>query len=467
MENKIQIRLKDNQNFDNAYDLRDGGGFFDKQIPEEYWDGIKEIYDINNLIEHHKITTIPYRNRYKNSKLFERINDRLYTYNWVGVISNRAEDGTNYRVEICSRFDEGEKQYFLLYLLCNVYGMNIFDINIESEEESDYICILVLLFLSKLVEAFADGLYKEYVRSKYNNYDFKGTIDISRHIKINNPFVGKTAYSTREYSYDNEILCLLRQTMDYIIDYYPDLWNGYVRNNPILNEVVEVIETATPSYRINENYSDMIKCRREITHPMYKRYDDARKIALMILQEAGQNVFDNSDDESYGILIDISWLWEEYIAVKLLDEKKYLHMLTDKSKGSLQWSQGEHWYPDFIEKGNERSRRNIFDAKYKYWNWNKDGDVHQLLSYLFLTGGEVCGVIYPSEEIVNNFECKKLNSFYEFYMGGAILYELPLQIPQSKNFKNYLEYYNAIEKSVIEWQQKFEMNVLNSVNQRK
>ncbi len=464
MENKIQIRLKDNQSFDNAYEFRQDEPFSDRQITEEYWDCIKGICDINNLIDHYKIVTIPPRYKYKNSKIFERINDKLSTYNWVGVISNRLEDGTNYRVEIHSRFDEGEKQYFLLYLLSNVCGMNIFDINIESEEESDYTCILVLLFLFKLIDAFADGLYKEYVRNRYNNYDFKGTIDISRHIKINNPFVGKTAYSTREYSYDNEILCLLRQALDYIIDYYPNLWNGYLRNNPILNEIIEVLETATPSYRINENYADMVKCRREITHPMYKRYDEARIIALMILQESGQNIYDSSDDESFGILIDISWLWEEFIAVKLLDEKHYLHMLTDKSRGSLQWSHGEHWYPDFIEKGEEESRRNIFDAKYKFWNWNKDEDIHQLLSYLFLTGGEVCGVIYPSEE--NKFEYKKLNPFHDFYNGGAFLYELPLQIKQSIDFRNYFDYYNAMEESVNEWKQKFEKMVFNSVNQR-
>ncbi len=268
MENKIKIRLKDNQCFNKAYKLSIDEADYDNQIPEEYWDGIKGISDIDNLIERYKIVTIPSRNKYKNSKIFERINDELYTHNWVGVISNRLDDGTHYRVEICSRFDEGEKQYFLLYLLSNVCGMNIFDINVESEEESDYTCILVLLFLSKLIEAFEEGLYKEYVRNRYNNYDFKGAIDISRHIKINNPFGGKTAYSTREYSYDNEILFLLRQTLDYIIDYYPNLWDAYVRNNYILNEVTEVLEKATPSYRINENYADMTRCRREISYPM-------------------------------------------------------------------------------------------------------------------------------------------------------------------------------------------------------
>ncbi len=92
-----------------------------------------------------------------------------------------------------------------------------------------------------------DGIYKEYVRKRYNEYDFKGVMDINRHIKINNPFLGKTAYSTREYSYDNDILCLIRQTLDYIKDYFPDILKGYLNNNVILNEIIDAIENATPS----------------------------------------------------------------------------------------------------------------------------------------------------------------------------------------------------------------------------
>lgn len=455
MENCVRIRLKDNQSFEKAYAFVENDDCSEKEIPEQYWDGIKEICDINKLISQYKIVSIPSRNRFKNKEICERVNDKLYTYNWIGVVSNRTNDGVNYRVEIHSRFDGGEKQYFLLYLLSTVCGMNIFDININSEEESDYTCILILLFLYKLLEAYGDGLYKEYIRKEYNDYGFKGIMDINKHIKYNNPFIGKTAYSTKEYSYDNEILCLLRQTIDYIVDYYPKLWDGYLCGNTMINEVIEVLETATPSYKMNENYSEMIKCRKEITHPMFKNYDEVRKIALMILHESGQNFFDNSDEESFGILIDISWLWEEFIAVKLLDGKQYIHMLTDRSRGSLQWAEGEYWYPDFIEKCDEKDRRNVFDAKYKYWNWSKDSDVHQLLSYLFLTGGEVCGVIYPSENEVQEFQCKQLNSFNSFYDGTAKLYELPLYIPQSEDIE-CLVYYERIEDSISDWKKLFE-----------
>ena len=457
MENiTLTKRLKDNQSYDKAYSFVDDVvDCEEKEISEQFWDGIiRDVHDINRLLNQHKIITIPHRNSYKNNEIFTRINDKLYTYNWVGVISNRSEDGNNYRIEITSRFDTGEKQFFLLYLLCSVCGINVFDISVNSEMESDYIPVLVILFLQKLVEAYGDGLYKEYVRKEYNDYNFKGAMDINRHIKINNLFVGKTAYSTREYSYDNEILCLIRQTIDYIVDYYPAIWKGYISNNSIVNEVVEIIETATPSYRVNINYAELLKCRKEITNPMYKNYDDARKLALMILYELGQNIFDNADEDSFGILIDISWLWEEFVAIKLLEGKRYCHLLTDGSKGSLQWADREYWYPDFLEIDDENRRRNVFDAKYKFWKWNKDSDVHQLLSYLFLTGGESCGIIYPADNNEEIIEYKVLNAFDSFYGEASRMYKLPLFIPQNKNI-GYIKYCEEIEEAISNWKRCF------------
>lgn len=234
MDNHITISLKDNQSYDNAYSLvYDDEATDEKEIPESYWEDIKQVSDLNQ-IKGSNIITIPSQSRNKNKEIFSRVNDKLFTYNWVGVLScrNKGEEiEANYRIEIRSRFDKDDKQYFLLYLLCSVCGINVFDLSVNSESESDYTAIMVLLFLRKLMEAYEDGIYKEYVRKRYNEYDFKGVMDINRHIKINNPFLGKTAYSTREYSYDNDILCLIRQTLDYIKDYFPDILKGYLNNN--------------------------------------------------------------------------------------------------------------------------------------------------------------------------------------------------------------------------------------------
>ena len=80
--------------------------------------------------------------------------------------------------------------------------------------------------------------------------------------------------------------------------------------------------------------------------------------------------------------------------------------------------------------------------------------MHQLLSYLFLTGGEKCGVIYPSERRVQSNR-KELNAYGAFYDRKAFMYELPLFIPQSDDI-DYIEYCEEMEKSISNWKADFD-----------
>ena len=460
MKDKVFITLKDNQQpndtycftGDNVNDILYG------KIPEKGRKSIEAVSSVNRLLKEHKIITIPKKDSFKNDTIIEIRNSNVYTYNWVGVISTPIPDKSNHscRIEITSRFDAVKKQHFLLYLLSSVYGFNIFNIDINSEEESDYIIILIILYLNKLIEAYRDGLYKEYIRREYNDYNFKGVMDVNRHLKLNTPFIGKTAYTVREYTYDNEILCLMRQTIDYIVCEHTQVWEGYLSIEPIFNEIVEVIENATPSYRKNINYADTLKCRIEISHPMYQNYEDARKLALMILNESGKNIFDNSEELSFSLLIDMAWLWEEFVAEKLLKEYNYNHLLTDGSRGSLKWADEKHWYPDFIERKNEYNRRIIFDAKYKFWDYQKNEDIHQLLSYLFITGGNKCGVIYPFNAEDEEWESINLYAFNGFYGDtNPTMYKLPLYIPQNNNI-DYSEYCKSMNNSIKNWKNNFQ-----------
>ena len=263
--------------------------------------------------------------------------------------------------------------------------------------------------------------------------------------------MGKTAYKIREYSYDNEILYLMRQVLDYIICNHFEVWEACLNNELMLNEIVNVIENATPSYRMNINYADTISCRREITHPMYRDYEEARKLAIMILSESGQNIFDNSKELSFSLLIDISWLWEEFVAEKLLKECNYKHLLTDGSAGTLEWSNREYWYPDFIEEGDEHKRRNIFDAKYKFWNCDKDDDIHQLFSYLLISGGNKCGIIYPDNKSTT-WSYKEIHSYENEH---PKIYKMPMRINCSEAM-GYLEYYKTMEESINKWKENFQ-----------
>ena len=453
MKNKINILLQDNQWYANAYQfVSDNQELKEKQLYSSWWDDIRKLRDINNQISEGSLVTIPRRDKnFDNKDIFTRNNDKLFTNNWVGVISTEGSGNETYRIEIRSRFDGGSRQFFLLYLLCTVYGFNIHDSGINSNNDSDYIFMLIILFLNSLKEAFSDGLYKEYVRKEYNDFSFRGSLDVNRNIKYNVPFLGRTAYSVREYSYDSEVLCLIRQTLEYINDCHSDLLEGYTGESSIIQEIEDVIENATPSYGVSKDYAESIKCQREITHPLFQKYEAVRKLSLMILRESGQNIFDDSDDDSAGLLVDVSWLWEEFIAVKLLDAKRYRHLLTDGSEGSLNWAENRRWYPDYIEDLYDDQPRRVLDAKYKDWNYNRD-DVHQLLSYMYLTGGKMCGIIYPEDEACE-FDSIQLSPFRGFYKNDdeVTLWRLPLFVPNSEKYDNYDDYCKKMNESISKW----------------
>ena len=466
------ITLKDNEKPNTKYECvdKENENIVDGKISKSSRKCIEEIRSIENLIKKHEVITIPDitipdKAGYQNDKIIIEIkDDRLYTNNWVGVVNVAPGDSeASLRIEITSRFDNKEKQYFLLYMLCTVYGFNIFNIDIDGNDEGNYLIILVIIYINSLIEALSEGVYKEYITQKYNDYNFRGAIDINRHLKLNTPFMGKTAYSVREYTYDTEILCLIRQVIDYIKYEYSDIWEGYGRDKSILNEIVEVIENATPSFRPNNNYAEEIKCNKEITHPLYQNYENVRKLALMILNESGQNICDNSEAKSLSLLIDIAWIWEEFVAERLLKDFKYIHLLVGDSEGKFEWADDESWYPDFIENKDENEGKNIFDAKYKNWKWkNNSEDIHQLLSYLFISGGTKCGVIYPYNEELEKEEKeveKEVLAFKSFYTESKPrIYQLPFCLP-SYTGSDYKKYCEDMDEATGKWKKEFGVKI--------
>ena len=427
---------------------------------------LEELCSINKLIKKYKAVTIPHREDFKNDRIIEIKDNELYTKNWVGVLQSpiSGESGASLRLEIKSRFDNTEKHYFLLYLLCSVSGFYTFNMNVDGNEESNYLIILIIIYINSLIDAYNEGIYKEYVSRRYNDYNFRGTIDINRHLKLNIPFMGKTAYTVREYTYDTEILCLIRQVIDYIRYEHSEIWEGYRRDKSILNEIVEVIENATPSFRANINYAETIQCNKEITHPFYQSYENLRKLALMILNESGQNI--NLITESFSVLIDMAWLWEEFVAEKLLKDFNYTHLLVGDSEGKFEWAKGESWYPDFIENNDENEGKNIFDAKYKHWTWeNNSEDIHQLLSYLFISGGNKCGAIYPYNEELEKEEKeekeveKEVLAFKSFYTESKPrIYKLPFCLP-SYTGSDFKKYCSDMDEAIGKWKKEFGVKI--------
>ncbi|MDC6327185.1 5-methylcytosine restriction system specificity protein McrC [Staphylococcus auricularis] len=148
----------------------------------------------------------------KDQMILNRVNQSYHSGNIIGFLGYGEE-----HLIIESRFSEGPQDYFFQYLIENVLKIPyVIDLNTLIDRENEMISLFIFIFPYYLKKAMRKGLFKQYVRNEYNNQSVKGTVDIPRHIKKNTPFVGNIAYSLREFSYDNDMLQLIRHTIEFI-----------------------------------------------------------------------------------------------------------------------------------------------------------------------------------------------------------------------------------------------------------
>ena len=136
--------------------------------------------------------------------ILQSVNDSYRAGNVMGFLGCENE-----RLIIESRFSSEEEDYFFEYLLERVLNFpNIVDLESDADQNNRLFNFLFFLFPYYLKTAMRKGLFKRYVRNRYNDGNMKGTIDIARHIELNTPFTGNVAYSQREFSYDNSLMGL-------------------------------------------------------------------------------------------------------------------------------------------------------------------------------------------------------------------------------------------------------------------
>ena len=178
--------------------------------------------------------------------IFQSRNGKIWTCNVVGILSDSTDE-----LRIHSRFANQMKHedFFLRYMLQRVLNYNVINDHFSASKKMTYYDLLVFLFPYYLNEAMRKGIYKEYVKREYNNANIKGAIDVAKHIRSNVPFVGKVAYRTREFSYNNHLTQLIRHTIEKIQNEYDFLLSG----DEDTKENVVLIKQTTPDYaRLNQ-----------------------------------------------------------------------------------------------------------------------------------------------------------------------------------------------------------------------
>jgi len=384
----------------------------------------------------------------KDQKIFETINQKIKTGNVIGFLGCGQE-----RLTISSRFSSESDDYFLHYLLQKVLHINLTSLDVALSREDRLYQLLMYLFSKYLQAALRKGLYKEYHRFSHNDSHVKGVIDVRNHIKKNLPFTGNIAYTTREFTYDNPLMQLVRHTIEYIKN-QKSIGQGVLDNLSTSRENVAEIVRVTPSYKladrakiIRENQSKLLR------HAYFHEYRKLQELCLMILNQEKHGL-GYQDQKIHGILFDIAWLWEEYVHTLL--PKDFIHPRNKEKLGGISvFSVGKRKvYPDFYQE----ELKIVLDAKYKKLELTEKGinreDLFQLISYSYILKAEKAGLVFPSEDKVIDNEIGKLAGY------GALLKKWSIQIPQ--NFSSYREFCEMMENS----EEIFKRNITKEVGRK-
>ena len=320
-------------------------------------------------------------------------------------------------------------------MLQRVLSFNLFDLSHNNEQE-DVFDFIMFMFPYFLKAAMRQGVYREYQNYRHNDANLKGTIDVGRHIARNIPFVGNIAYSTREYSHDNNMTELIRHTIEFM---KTKKYGQAVLN--IDRETIENVNTIvehTPLYNKSDRNNIVSKNLRMKTHPYYTDYRPLQALCLQILRME-EVKYGESDEEICGILFDGAWLWEEYVNT-ILNKHGFTHPENKLHKGGIYLFEGHSGvrYPDFY---NEEM---VLDAKYKrlgsYQIVSKvdPDDVHQLIAYLTALHMSKGGFIAPLEQKQEKIPTSHLQG------NTAVLSIYGIEI--SKTASSYIDFCNMMEE---------------------
>ncbi|WP_173307283.1 McrC family protein [Streptococcus sp. k-628] len=369
----------------------------------------------------------------KDQKIFETVNQKIKTGNVIGFLGCGQE-----RLTISSRFSDESNDHFLHYLLHKVLHINLTSLDVALSREDRIYQLLMYLFPKYLQAALRKGLYKEYHRFSHNDSHVKGVIDVRNHIKKNLPFTRNIAYTTREFTYDNPLMQLIRHTIEYIKN-QKSIGQGVLDSLLTSRENVAEIVRVTPSYKLADR-AKIIRGNKSkpLRHAYFNEYRKLQELCLMILNQE-KNGLGYQEQKIHGILFDVSWLWEEYVYTLL--PKDFIHPRNkDKTDGiSVFSSQERKVYPDFYN----RDLKIVLDAKYKKLEDTEKGinreDLFQLISYSYILKAEKAGLIFPSEKKAVDNEIGKLAGY------GALLKKWSIQIPQ--NASSYSAFCKMMENS--------------------
>ncbi len=375
-----------------------------------------------------------YGDRIGDSTIIDIHGNVASTGNLMGFVGCRQT-----MLRIHSRFDNDENDYFMHYMLERVFSVNLFDLRHSTDPEAvfDFVLFLFPFFLNR---ALSQGIYKEYVTHQYNDNRVRGPIDVSRHIRLNFPFTGSIAYRTREHTADNDLMELVRHTIEYIR--IKEFGPGILSRDEETKDNVSLVLDATSRYERRERSRIINRNLRSKIHPYYSEYEPLRRLCLQILRQE-EIKYGKDDDTVYGVLFDGAWLWEEYLNT-LLSDIGFKHPENKLGRYPIYLFENNRVprYPDFY---NEKI---VLDAKYKKYSGASLTDISredlaQVISYMYVRQLGKGGFLVPGGEDIKTKQATLLG-----YGGNMFLLNLP--IPSGVNtYEMFCEEMDSNEKAFM------------------
>ena len=362
--------------------------------------------------ERQKLHFFEYHQKEKEKERF-----RLDTGNLMGVLRFREENGTSVQVEVLSRFDKGSNNFFLNYLLSKAFDVGLGNDSVTATQPSVLDLLLDVLFVRRLGEAAKNGLLRQYRTYRNNDWNFKGRLDLPRHIRENFPLPHGIAYVKREIDLDVPVNRLLLLAALVVCKRRPDLFES----NEDASDAFRELRTAIPDPGDVRSVLSHRDCREPIRHPFYREiWEPLCQIARMILEEEKWQLFQESEDEVSGVVFDGSWLWEEYVAT-ILVPAGFRHCIRGGDRlYAFADPPRRPFYPDFLLRPTTDHGGVVLDTKYKRSNpTGVCSDVHQVLCYLLLSGAMFGGLVFPPVDFESETSDDRNEETYGNGKGGG------------------------------------------------
>lgn len=337
-------------------------------------------------------------------------------------------------ISIGSRFDsEDGSSFFLPYLIART--LHIPPLELDWEQVSAY-DLLPLLFPAALTKALSSGVFKQYQRVRTNDSCPKGSLAVASHFKRNLTSGRKVASSSHQLSADNPVTQLVRHTIE-LIRSKPEL-TPLLAINASVAAAVRQIELATPSFKPTALVSVVKANRDPCSDPAYR---PLQQLCLKLLCAFDPSLsLSQEPDQVYGVLFDISYLWEEYLAT-VLEPHGFEHPRNKAGVGAVYLDRDQSFlaYPDFYRLSSESTVAEpradlVLDAKYKRYDTYTPArdDIVQMLSYLHVLKASRALLLCPTQR------ADPLVSHYEFCGLGGTVDVAFLPIPaQAESFAQF------------------------------